>query len=93
LLEIVTGFPSSRGWTVEAVQVAGGIGEPAVKVTLLEVKNALLTIRHVFGEEIVEVVGLQGQEDASTISQARGEDQISQESTETTGFARRRCLG
>lgn len=68
-----------------------GIGEAAVEVALLEVKNRFLTVGNVLGEEIVEVVELQGQEDAATIGKAGCEDQINQEPTETTGFAGSSC--
>ncbi|KAJ5824194.1 hypothetical protein N7447_006534 [Penicillium robsamsonii] len=73
------------------VLVSQGIGEAAVEVALLEVKNAFFTVGNVLGEEIMEVVKLQGQEDAATIGKAGCEDQINQEPTETTGFARSRC--
>jgi hypothetical protein len=39
----------------------------------------------------VEVVELQGQEDAATIGKTGCEDQINQEPTETTGFAGSSC--
>lgn len=78
------------GNTLDAVGVSGGIGESSVEITLLEVKNTLFTVRHVLCKKVVEVVGLESQEDATTISDTGGQDQVKQESTESAALGRRR---
>lgn len=65
-----------------------GVGEPAVKVTLLEVENTLLTIGDILGEEVVEVVGLEGQENATAVRETGGKNQVQEESAESAGLAR-----
>jgi hypothetical protein len=77
------------GSNLDAVGVSRSIGESAIEVALLEVQNTLLAVRNVLGEEIVEVVGLQSHENAAAIGNTGSQDQVEQESAETTSLARR----
>jgi hypothetical protein len=71
--------------------VARSIREAAVKVTLLEVENTFLAVRNILGEEVVEIVGLKGEEDATTVGETGGKDQVQKKTAETATLAR--CSG
>jgi hypothetical protein len=83
------GLALVAGSTLDAVGLAGSVGESSVEVTLLEVKHALFAVGDVLGEEVVEVIGLESQEDATTISKAGGQDEVEQETTEAASLSRR----
>lgn len=68
--------------------VLRGVGEPTVKVTLLEVENTLLAVGDILGEEVVEVVRLEGQENATAVGETGGKNQVQEESAESAALAR-----
>lgn len=65
-----------------------GGGKSAVEVALFKVQDALFSIWNIFSEEIVEVVGLQGKEDAATVCKARGEEEVEKKPPKTPRFPR-----
>lgn len=70
-----------------------GIRETTVEVTLFKVENTFLAVGNILGEEIVEVVRLQRQEDTTAIGKTRCQDQVQEESTEAAGLGCRRRRG
>jgi hypothetical protein len=76
-----------RGSSAERVVRLQGVREPTVEITFLEVENSFLSVRNVLGEEVVEVVGFQGEEDTPTVGKTGCKEQVEQEAAEATGLA------
>ena len=79
--DLVSFIPWGR---VKAVLVSQSVGESTIEVTLFEVKDTLLTIGNVFGKEIVEVIEFQSQENAATVCESGGKQQVEKESAEAS---------
>lgn len=70
--------------------------ETTVEVPLFEVQNGLFAVGNILGEEIVEVVELQGKEDTTRVGESGGQDRIQNKPAEASWLRptrrRRSCI-